>query len=81
MIRSEGSLRNKDRIKHRARDERHSGITKWPRDIFANNDACSESLKGYLQQKISLEILDLMRVGKFNDYQRYTRVWDTCVVI
>lgn len=51
VIRSEGSLLSKERIRHLARDERHSGITKWPRDIFANNEACSESLKGYLQQK------------------------------
>ena len=51
MIRSEGSLLSKDRIRHLARDERHSGITKWPREIFANNEACSESLKGYLKQK------------------------------
>lgn len=47
-IRSSGSLRSSERIMHRAFDVKHSGTRNWPRDIFANNDACSESLNGYL---------------------------------
>lgn len=49
--RSEGSLLNKDLIRHLARGERYSGMTKWPLDIFTNKEMCSESLKGYLEQK------------------------------
>lgn len=47
---------------HRAFDVKHSGTRNWPRDIFANNDACSESLNGYLstmkmkEKNINLEI-------------------------
>lgn len=61
-IRSSGSLRSSERIMHRAFDVKHSGTRNWPRDIFANNDACSESLNGYLstmkmkEKNINLEI-------------------------
>lgn len=49
-IRSSGSLRSSERIMHRAFDVKQSGTRNWPRDIFANSDACSESLNGYLQK-------------------------------
>lgn len=48
-IRSSGSLRSSERIMQRAFDVRQSGTRNWPREIFANSDACSESLNGYLK--------------------------------
>lgn len=48
-MRSSGSFRNSERIIQRAFDVKQSGTRNWPRDIFANNEACSESLNGYLQ--------------------------------
>lgn len=51
-MRSSGSLRSNDRIMQRAFDVKQSGTRNWPRDIFANSDACSESLNGYLQTKV-----------------------------
>lgn len=48
VILSSGSRRSKARMMQRDFEDRHSGRTYMPRDILANNDACSESLKGYL---------------------------------
>lgn len=53
-IRSSGSLRSNERIIHLAFDVKQSGTRNWPREIFANNDACSESLNGYLEWKSKL---------------------------
>lgn len=63
-IRSSGSLRSNERIIHRAFDVKQSGTRNWPRDIFANNEACSESLNGYLKverRKCSLDIWNLSK--------------------
>jgi hypothetical protein len=49
--RSLGSRRSKLRIKHLAREERQSGMIKWPLVILAKRLACSLSLNGYLWKK------------------------------
>lgn len=51
LSRSHASRRSSERIRHLPRDDKPSGTRKYPRDIFANSDACSESLKGYLQRR------------------------------
>lgn len=66
VIRSSGSRRNSERIIHRAFDVRQSGTRNWPRDIFANSDACSESLNGYL--KLKKEKILIIGVSIFKKY-------------
>lgn len=46
---SPGSLLSRDRMRHLAFGDRLSGVTNWPLLILRKREACSLSLKGYLQ--------------------------------
>lgn len=64
MILSEGSLLRRDRIRHLAREDRQSGMIKCPLDIFANREACSESLNGYLEQHTRMNSKKIAEVAE-----------------